>query len=187
MAEGRPDDAHVKRPLCEPSGQVPPASDEMSTWRAGGQVGRQPQTRGTCSPRAGAAPWLRAAHPNLLPAGQVFQAGGAALTLGRGSCGFFSGGGSGTNPGPVPLMLALGGGEITADTYQVRLSGAHVYVIPPQLPYEQDLPGSLQAVSCRGAWSGQPSVRFGSQRQRGSPGGCGTPLHGVERTQVHLP
>jgi ribosomal protein S18 acetylase RimI-like enzyme len=34
---------------------------------------------------------------------------------------------------------------------------------------------------------GQPSVRTAWQRQRGSPGGLGTPLQGVLRTHEHLP
>lgn len=100
-----------------------------------------PQTWGTVSPRAGAAPWLRAVQPNVVSAGQVFQAGGGA-------------GGWASRPAMV------GGGAVTPDTSHVRFWRSHVYVIEPQLPYEQLFPGDAQAPPCTGASFGQPSVRF---------------------------
>jgi hypothetical protein len=82
---------------------------------------------------------------------------------------------------------APGGGAATPETNQVRFRASHVYVVEPQLPYEQRFPRGLHAAPCAGASFGQPSVRFGWQRQAGSPGGRGTPLHGPLRTHEHLP
>jgi hypothetical protein len=83
-ALGMPAMAQLNRPLREPSGQRPSASKAMSTGRDAGQRGMQPQTCGTVSPRAGAAPWLRAVQRKVVLAGQVFHAargaGAAALT-----------------------------------------------------------------------------------------------------------
>ena len=70
---------------------------------------------------------------------------------------------------------------------QVRFCGSQAYASAPQSPYQQVFPGTAQAPPCAGASFGQPSVRAGWQRQRASPGGIGTPLHGVLRVHEHLP
>jgi len=134
-ALGIPDAAQLKRPLREPSGHLPSASNAISVWLAPEQVGMQPQTCGTDSPGGGAAPWLRAVQRKVWPGGQLFHAG-------------VDGG-------------ALGGGAETPETNQVRFRASHVYVIAPQLPYEQLFPRDLHAAPCAGASFGQPSVRFG--------------------------
>jgi len=81
----------------------------------------------------------------------------------------------------------LGGGAVPPDMDQVRFCGSQVYASEPQSPYEQVFPGALHSLPCAGASSGQPSVRVARQRHRRSPGGIGTPLHGVLRSHVHFP
>lgn len=54
-ADGMPADEQMKRPLREPSGHVPSASNASTNW-IGGHEGTQPHTLGTSSPRAGATP-----------------------------------------------------------------------------------------------------------------------------------
>ena len=139
----------------------------------------QPHTWGTVSPDAGATPWLREAQPKVVWAGQVFHAGGDA-----GAAVFTGDGCSGACAFPPG---ALGGGAVPPEMNQVRLCGSQLYVSEPQSPYEHAFPGAAHAPPCGGASFGQPSVRAARQRQRGSPGGCGTPLHGVLRTHAHLP
>ena len=174
----------MNRPLREPSGQWPSASNAMSTGRDAGQRGMQPQTCGTASPRGGAAPWLRGVQRKIVRAGHVFHvardAGAAALSGGGGG----SGGGAG---GRTPPPGALGGGAVPPEMNHVRFCGSHVYASEPQSPYEQIFPGAAHTPPCAGASSGQPSVRAARQRQLGSPGGLGTPLHGVLRAHEHVP
>jgi hypothetical protein len=114
-ALGMPAVAQLNRPLREPSGHLPSASKAMSTRRDEGQRGIQPQTCGTVSPRGGAAPWLRALQPKVVPAGHVFHAGG----------------GAGARALP-PAML--GGGGVPPEMNQVRFCRSHVYAIEPQFP-----------------------------------------------------
>lgn len=80
-----------------------------------------------------------------------------------------------------------GGGAVPPDMNQVRLRGSQEYASEPQSPYEQVFPGVAHKLSCAGASFGQPSVRAARQRQRGSPAGLGTPLHGALRTHEHVP
>jgi hypothetical protein len=81
----------------------------------------------------------------------------------------------------------LGGGAVPPDMNQVRFCGSQVYASEPQSPYQQVFPGAAHTLPCAGASSGQPSDRAARQRHRGSPGGIGTPLHGVLRTHEHFP
>jgi len=166
-ALGMPAVAQLKRPLREPSGQLPSASNAMRVGCDAGQRGMQPQTCGTVSPRGGAAPWLRDMQRNVLPAGQVFHGGGGA--------------------GAADLMVAPGGGDVPPETNHVRFCASQVYATDPQSPYEQVFPGTAQAPPCAGAASGHPSVRAARHFQLASPGGIATPLHGKLRRHVHVP
>ena len=156
-----PEVAQLNRPLREPSGHRPSASNAMSTRRDAGQRGMQPHTCGTVSPYGGATPWLRASQPNVWRAGQVFHAarvaGAAAFT---GGCGGSGGGpvgcGSACAPGPPGM---LGGGAVPPEMNQLRFCAPHVYASEPQSPYEHVLPGNAQGPPCGGASFGQPSVR----------------------------
>jgi hypothetical protein len=135
--------AQLNRPLREPSGHLPAPSKAISTRRAAGQRGMQPQTCGTVSPCGGAAPWLRRAQPKVLGARQIFHDGGDTGVAG----------GAALPPG------VLGGGAVPPEMNQVRFCGSQVYATDPQSPYEQVLPGAAQALRCAGASFGQPSVR----------------------------
>lgn len=181
--------AQLNRPLREPSGYPPSASNAMSTRRDAEQRGRQPHTCGTVSSRAGAAPWLRGEQPNVWRAGQVFHPGrGAAAVVPTAGCCGSGGGAVACGSGLTPLPAArLGGGGATLEMNQVRFCASQVYVREPQLPYEHVLPAGAHVAPCGGASFGQPSFRAASHRQSGGPGGLGTPLHGVLRTQEHLP
>jgi hypothetical protein len=64
---------------------------------------------------------------------------------------------------------------------------SQVNSVDPQSPYEHFLPGFVHAAPWAGCASGQPSVRFASHFQRGSPGGWGTPEQGMLRTHAQRP
>jgi len=155
-ALGIPAVAQLKRPLREPSGHLPSASNAMSTGREAGQRGMQPQTCGTASPRGGATPWLRAVQRNVFPAGQVFHAGGGADADG---CGGSGGGPAGCGSGCTSRPGMLGGGAVPPEMNQVRFCESHVYASDPQSPYEHVFPAAAHAPPCGGASFGQPSVR----------------------------